>query len=91
MAPGGGLLVTLDGPSGVGKTTVSALVRDRLAVTGVPVVLTTTPSSSSLGELARYGTHEFFGAALACLVAAVFRVLRELADVVLVAAGTARA
>jgi dTMP kinase len=39
-------------------------------VTGVPVVLTTTPSSSSLGELARYGTHEFFGAALTCLVAA---------------------
>lgn len=59
MAPGGGLLVTLDGPSGVGKTTVSALVRDRLDVAGVPVVLTTTPSSSSLGELARYGTHEF--------------------------------
>lgn len=70
MAPGGGLLVTLDGPSGVGKTTVSGLVRDRLAVAGVPVVLTTTPSSSSLGELARHGTHEFFGAALTCLVAA---------------------
>lgn len=70
MAAGGGLLVTLDGPSGVGKTTVSGLVRDRLAVAGVPVVLTTTPSSSSLGELARYGTHQFFGAALTCLVAA---------------------
>lgn len=70
MAPGGGLLVTLDGPSGVGKTTVSGLVRDRLAVAGVPVVLTTTPSSSSLGELARHGTSQFFGAALTCLVAA---------------------
>ncbi len=70
MAPGGGLLVTLDGPSGVGKTTVSGLVRDRLAVAGVPIVLTTTPSSSSLGELARHGTHQFFGAALTCLVAA---------------------
>lgn len=70
MAPGGGLLVTLDGPSGVGKTTVSGLVRDRLAVAGVPVVLTTTPSSSSLGELARHGTDQFFGVALTCLVAA---------------------
>jgi dTMP kinase len=70
MAPGGGLLVTLDGPSGVGKTTVSGLVRDRLAVAGVSVVLTTTPSSSSLGELARHGTSQFFGAALTCLVAA---------------------
>jgi dTMP kinase len=70
VAPGSGLLVTLDGPSGVGKTTVSGLIRDRLATTGVPVVLTTTPSSSSLGELARHGTNEFFGPALACLVAA---------------------
>ena len=70
MAPGGGLLVTLDGPSGVGKTTVSGLVGDRLAAAGVPVVLTTTPSSSSVGELARHGTHQFFGAALTCLVAA---------------------
>lgn len=70
MEPGGGLLVTLDGPSGVGKTTVSGLVRDRLAVAGVAVVLTSTPSSSLLGELARRCTHQFFGAALTCLVAA---------------------
>jgi thymidylate kinase len=58
MVPGG-LLITLDEPSGIGKTTVSGLVRDRLAVAGVPVVLTATPSSSTLGELAWYGTHEF--------------------------------
>lgn len=70
MEPSGGLLVTLDGPSGVGKTTVSGLIRDRLTVAGVAVVLTTTPSSSSLGKLARQGTHQFFGAALTCLVAA---------------------
>ncbi|MGH3871828.1 MAG: dTMP kinase [Pseudonocardiaceae bacterium] len=70
MVVGGGLLVTLDGPSGVGKTTVSGLVGDRLAAAGVPVVLTATPSSSSLGELARHGTHQFFGVALTCLVAA---------------------
>lgn len=70
MAPGDGLLITLDGLSGIGKTTVSGLVRDRLVLAGVPVVLTATTSSSSLGELARYGTHEFFGAALTCLVAA---------------------
>jgi len=70
MASGGGLLVTLDGPSGVGKTTVSGLVRDCLALAGVPVVLTTIPSSSSLGELARHGTNQFFGMTLTCLVAA---------------------
>lgn len=70
MVDDGGLLVTLDGPSGVGKTTVSGLVRDRLLAAGVPVVLTSTPSSSAIGELARYGTHQFFGIALTCLVAA---------------------
>ncbi|MGQ0774841.1 MAG: dTMP kinase [Pseudonocardiales bacterium] len=70
MAPGGGLLVTFDGPSGVGKTTVSRLIRNRLAVAGMPVVLTATPSSSSLGELARHSTHQFYGVALTCLVAA---------------------
>ncbi|MGH3854673.1 MAG: dTMP kinase [Pseudonocardiaceae bacterium] len=58
MTPGGGILVTLDGPSGVGKTTVSGLVQERLAADGVPVVLTTTPSSSSIGELARHGTNQ---------------------------------
>lgn len=70
MTPDDGLLVTLDGPSGVGKTTVSRLIRDRLAVADVPVVLTATPSPSSLGRLARHGTHAYFGAALTCLVAA---------------------
>lgn len=70
MARSGGLLVTLDGPSGVGKTTVSGLIGNRLAGAGVHVVLTATPSSSSLGELARHGSYEFFGAALTCLVAA---------------------
>lgn len=70
MARSGGLLVTLDGPSGVGKTTVSELIGNRLAGASVPVVVTTTPSSSPLGELARHGSYEFFGAALTCLVAA---------------------
>lgn len=68
--PGGrGLLVTLDGPSGVGKTTVSALLADLLVEAG-PVLLTAEPSDSPLGRLARHGTFEFRGFALSLLVAA---------------------
>ncbi|OLF11586.1 hypothetical protein BLA60_11610 [Actinophytocola xinjiangensis] len=67
---GRGLFVTLDGPSGVGKTTVSTLLGEQLASQGVPTLVTATPSPSSIGELARHGTHEFHGPSLTCLVAA---------------------
>jgi dTMP kinase len=65
-----GLLVTLDGPSGAGKTTVSALVADQLSRAGLPVLHTAQPSRSPLGQLARRGTYEYRGAVLSCLVAA---------------------
>ncbi len=65
-----GFFVTLDGPSGVGKTTVSRLLHNRLTTRGLPVVLTSQPSSSPIGELVRHGTYEYHGIALACLIAA---------------------
>jgi dTMP kinase len=64
------MLVTLDGPSGAGKTTVSALAADRLADAGLRVLHTSQPSQSPLGEMARCGTYEYHGAVLSCLVAA---------------------
>lgn len=64
------LFISIDGPSGIGKSTVSALLRSTLEGRGVPTVLTTEPSRSRLGEPARYGTHEYRGPASACLVAA---------------------
>jgi dTMP kinase len=65
-----GFFVSIDGPSGVGKTTASALLAKKLTAHGHRVVLTTTPSTSELGELARHGTYDYRAEALTCLVAA---------------------
>lgn len=65
-----GRFISIDGPSGIGQSTVSALLRSALESRGVPTVLTAEPSASPLGDLARYGTHKYRGMALACLVAA---------------------
>lgn len=64
------LFVTIDGPSGVGKTTVAELLREQLLSEGRAVTNTTTPSSSVIGQLARHGTNNIRGTALSCLVAA---------------------
>ncbi|MFJ5545890.1 dTMP kinase, partial [Micromonospora chalcea] len=65
-----GLFVVVDGPSGVGKTTASALLVRLLAQEGWPVHPTKEPSNSVLGRTARHGTDEYRGLTLACLVAA---------------------
>ncbi|MEV0610981.1 dTMP kinase [Polymorphospora rubra] len=65
-----GTLITLDGPGGVGKSTVAGLVVDMLAAAGLLVHATSQPSRASLGELARHGTDTYQGMALACLCAA---------------------
>ncbi|WP_431930927.1 dTMP kinase [Micromonospora sp. RP3T] len=65
-----GLFVVVDGPSGVGKTTAAALLVRLLADEGWPVHPTKEPTNSELGRTARYGTDEYRGLALACLVAA---------------------
>ena len=65
-----GLLITLDGPGGAGKSTLTKLTADQLAAAGIPVHATTEPSHGPAGELARQNTAIFHGHALACLVAA---------------------
>src|SRR5690348_14818581 len=65
-----GKLVTFEGPGGVGKTTITALVAELLGEDGVPVHATVQPSRAPLGELARHGTDAYRGMALACLCAA---------------------
>ncbi|WP_435111356.1 dTMP kinase [Nocardiopsis synnemataformans] len=66
----GGFLVSLDGPSGVGKTTTARHLHRLLAATGHCAVLEAQPSSSPIGELARHSTHTIRGLALTCLMAA---------------------
>jgi dTMP kinase len=65
-----GFFVTIDGPGGVGKSTAVAALTADLASRCIPVQQTTEPSRGPIGMLARHGTHEFSGHALACLVAA---------------------
>ena len=69
--PGGlGLLATIDGPAGVGKTTVAALAGARLAGQGVTAMVTRQPSDSAMGRLARASTYDLRGLTLSFLMAA---------------------
>lgn len=65
-----GLLVSIDGPSGVGKTTLCRILGRRLRREGHNVTITSTPSSSQIGKFARFGTKKLRGHTLALLVAA---------------------
>lgn len=65
-----GFFVVLDGPSGVGKSTLAPLLAERIAKAGHTTWTTTQPSGSPIGALARQGTHEYHGLTLACLIAA---------------------
>jgi dTMP kinase len=64
-----GILVSIDGPGGAGKTTVASLTAGLLAGRGLVVHETAEPSRTPLGRLIRAGTDEYAGMALACLVA----------------------
>ena len=64
-----GLLVSIDGPGGSGKSSVAGLVASRLADHGLAVHWTREPSPTPLGQLIRAGTDEYAGMTLACLVA----------------------
>lgn len=63
-------LVTIDGPSGVGKTTLTHALAAVLQQQGRGTLTTTTPSTHAIGQLARHSTRELRGHALSCLVAA---------------------
>jgi dTMP kinase len=65
-----GGFVVVDGPSGVGKSTVVPLLAQRLENAGQPALPTREPSTGPIGALARAGTHDYHGISLACLVAA---------------------
>ncbi|MFJ4695180.1 dTMP kinase [Streptomyces sp. NPDC088766] len=65
-----GRFITLDGPGGVGKSTVVAAVVEQLRAEGLAVHATREPSDSTLGQLARNGTDEYRGMSMACLIAA---------------------
>jgi dTMP kinase len=68
--PRAGLFVTIDGPSGVGKTTTITHLAQLLRADNIAVHLTTEPSRGPIGRLANDLTDTVTGPALACLYAA---------------------
>lgn len=70
MTPGRGAFITVDGPSGVGKSSTVEALHDELAARGIPVHRTVEPTTSDLGRFIRAHFSHIRGHALACLVAA---------------------
>jgi dTMP kinase len=65
-----GLLVTIDGPGGAGKTTTAKHLTELLRRRGYRVHPTRQPTTGELGQIARQRVNTYRGHALACLVAA---------------------
>ncbi|MFD8800002.1 dTMP kinase [Streptomyces atroolivaceus] len=65
-----GMFLTIDGPSGVGKSTTVQALQDELTARGIPVHRTVEPTTSDLGRFIRAHFSHIHGHALACLVAA---------------------
>lgn len=65
-----GLFVAIEGPNGVGKTTICAELAAQLRERGRPVHATTEPSGTPLGRLLRSGEATLRGRALALGIAA---------------------
>lgn len=65
-----GLFVSVDGPSGAGKTTIVRHLAQILVAHGEDVHVTAEPSSGPIGTLAAELTETVTGHALACLYAA---------------------
>jgi dTMP kinase len=65
------MFIAVEGPNGVGKTTVARLLADRLAeVGGVGVHLTSEPTRTPLGQLLRRHEETLVGRTLALALAA---------------------
>lgn len=65
-----GRFIVIEGPNGVGKTTVAAHLTARLHHDGAPVHATSEPSGTALGRLIRSAESYLTGRALALAVAA---------------------
>ncbi|MGQ4479368.1 dTMP kinase [Streptomyces sp. SAS_276] len=65
-----GFFVSVDGPSGVGKSTTVQALHQLLAQQGRSVQRTVEPTTTALGTFTRSHANTIHGMALACLVAA---------------------
>jgi dTMP kinase len=63
-------LITIDGPGGVGKSTLATALARQLGTLGHPVHATAEPSTGGVGVFTRANADHISGHSLACLVAA---------------------
>lgn len=71
MSPSsGGILVSVEGPNGVGKTTLATALTARLGEIGVAAIQTCEPTRTRFGRFVRRVSEDTVGLALAALVAA---------------------
>lgn len=65
-----GFLVAVDGPNGVGKSTLIEAVKIKMELLGYSVYTTKEPTNTELGKFIRMFSENHSGTSLACLVAA---------------------
>ena len=65
-----GFFVAIDGPNGVGKSTLITAIRNKMEAVGYTVYTTKEPTDTELGSFIRQFAENHTGRSLACLVAA---------------------
>lgn len=65
-----GFLVAIDGPNGVGKSTLIEEIKTQLEIENNEVYITREPTNTDLGNFTRKFSEHHSGISLACLVAA---------------------
>lgn len=65
-----GFFVAIDGPNGVGKSTLIEAIKIKMQSLGYIVYITKEPTNTELGRFTRRFAEEYSGISLACLVAA---------------------
>ncbi|MEK7453134.1 MAG: dTMP kinase [Patescibacteria group bacterium] len=64
------MFITIEGPNGVGKTTVIKAVSEKLSDLDFDVLLTKEPTKSNLGDFLKNSEESYRGKCLACIAAA---------------------
>ena len=65
-----GYFIAVDGPNGVGKSTLIAAIKNKLEILGYDVYVTREPTDTKLGNFLREFAEQHSGVSLACMVAA---------------------
>ncbi len=65
-----GLFISIEGPNGVGKSSIADLLTEQIRNLGIPVLYTTEPTNTELGQWIRNLESRYSGATYACLIAA---------------------